>query len=61
MSFSRGYFSISQRRGLITLLLKKNKPRQFLKNWRPTLYHLVTVPVKGIAAPTRLEMRVVCV
>ena len=35
LSFSKGYLSISQRRGLITLLPKKNKPRQYLKNWRP--------------------------
>ena len=35
MSFSKGYLSISQRRGLITLLPKKDKPRQYLKNWRP--------------------------
>ena len=28
MSFSKGYLSISQRRGLITLLPTKNKPRQ---------------------------------
>ena len=35
MSFSKGYLSISQRRGLITLLPKKNKPWQYLKNWRP--------------------------
>ena len=35
MSFSKGHLSISQRRGLITLLPKKNKPRQYLKNWRP--------------------------
>ena len=35
LSFSKRYLSISQRRGLITLLPKKNKPRQYLKNWRP--------------------------
>ena len=35
LSFSKGYLSISQRRGLITLIPKKNKPQQFLKNWRP--------------------------
>ena len=29
MSFSKGYLSISQRRGLITLLPTKNKPRQY--------------------------------
>ena len=34
-SFSKGHLSISQRRGLITLIPKKNKPQQFLKNWRP--------------------------
>jgi len=34
ISFSKGYLSISQRRRLITLLPKKNKPREYLKNWR---------------------------
>ena len=34
-SFSKGHLSISQRRGLITLIPKKNKPQQYLKNWRP--------------------------
>ena len=34
-SLSKGHLSISQRRGLITLIPKKNKPQQFLKNWRP--------------------------
>ena len=33
-SFSKGHLSISQRRGLITLIPKKNKPQQCLKNWR---------------------------
>ena len=33
--FSKGYLSISQGRGLITLIPKKNKPQQYLKNWRP--------------------------
>ena len=34
-SFTQGHLSISQRRGLITLIPKKNKPLQHLKNWRP--------------------------
>ena len=34
-SFSKGHLSISQRRGLITLIPKKNKPQQYLKNWMP--------------------------
>ena len=31
LSFSKGHLSISQRRGLITLILKKYKPQQYLK------------------------------
>ena len=34
-SFTQGHLSISQRRGLITLIPKKHKPLQHLKNWRP--------------------------
>ena len=34
-SFTQGHLSISQRRGLITLIPKKDKPLQHLKNWRP--------------------------
>ena len=32
-SFTQGHLSISQRRGLITLIPKKDKPLQHLKNW----------------------------
>ena len=35
LSFTQGHLSISQRRGLITLIPKKDKPLQYLKNWRP--------------------------
>ena len=34
-AYRKGVLSISQRRGLITLLPKKNKILQCLKNWRP--------------------------
>ena len=34
-SYKKGTLSITQRYGIITLLPKGNKPRQFLKNWRP--------------------------
>ena len=34
-SFSKGHLSNSKRSGLINLIPKKNKPQQFLKNWRP--------------------------
>ena len=34
-SFTQGHLFISQRRGLITLIPKKDKLLQHLKNWRP--------------------------
>ena len=34
-SFSKGTLSITQRQGIITCLPKGDKPRHFLKNWRP--------------------------
>ena len=34
-AYEKHCLSISQRRGLITLLPKKNKPANLLKNWRP--------------------------
>ena len=34
-AFDKGELSIDQRRGLITLIPKKDKDRLFLKNWRP--------------------------
>ena len=33
--FKRGEMSITQRRGVITCIPKENKPKRFLKNWRP--------------------------
>ena len=34
-AYAKGLLAITQRRGLITLLPKKNKPASFLKNCRP--------------------------
>ena len=34
-AYSKGLLSITQRRGLITLIPKKNKPTNLMKNWRP--------------------------
>ena len=34
-AYAKGLLAITQRRGLITLLPKKNKLANFLKNWRP--------------------------
>ena len=33
--FRNGEMSITQRRGVITCIPKENKPKRFLKNWRP--------------------------
>ena len=55
MSFSKGYLSISQRRGLITLLPKKNKPRQYLKNWRPITLLNCDYKIAAKSITTRLK------
>ena len=34
-AYTKGLLSVTQRRGLITLILKKNKPMNLIKNWRP--------------------------
>ena len=35
LGYTNGELSISQRQGVITCIPKENKPKQFLKNWRP--------------------------
>ena len=55
MSFSKGYLSISQRRRLITLLPKKNKPRQYLKNWRPFTLLFCDYKIAAKSIATRLK------
>ena len=34
-AFENGELSISQKRGIISLILKKDKYKKYLKNWRP--------------------------
>ena len=55
MSFSKSYLTISQRRGLITLLPKKNKPRQYLKNWRPITLLNCDYKIAAKSITTRLR------
>ena len=55
MSFSKGYLSISQRRGIITLLPKKNKPRQYLKRWRPITLLNCDYKIAAKSIATRLK------
>ena len=54
-AYARGLLSITQRRGLITLIPKKNKPANFLKNWRPiTLLNCdYKIAAKSIASRIR--------
>ena len=54
-SLSKGHLSISQRRGLITLIPKKNKPQQFLKNWR--LISLLNCDYKIAAKAVAMRMK----
>ena len=46
-AFAKNELSLDQRRGLISLVPKKDKDRQFLKNWRPIA--LLTTDYKLIA------------
>ena len=54
-SFSSGKLSIDQRRGIITLIPKKDKDRTFLKNWRPIT--LLNTDYKLIAKILALRLR----
>ena len=50
-SFSKGELSQSQKLGVISILPKGNKPREFLKNWRPISLLNVTYKIlSGIIA-----------
>ena len=49
--YKLGILSVTQREGLITCLPKGDKPRQFLKNWRPiTLLNVVYKIASGYIA-----------
>lgn len=50
-AFQKEELSITQKQGIITLIPKENKPRQFLKNWRPiTLLNTVYKLASGTIA-----------
>ena len=54
-AYTKGLLSITQRRGLITLIPKKNKPTNLLTNWRPiTLLNCdYKIATKSIASRIR--------
>ena len=58
-SFEKGELSVSQKRGIITLLPKKGKSLVFLKNWRPIL--LLNVDYKIITKALANRMKKVLV
>ena len=50
-AFKIGNFSVTQKHGLITCIPKENKPKHFLKNWRPiTLLNIVYKLASGSIA-----------
>ena len=54
--YMKGELSVTQKQGLITCIPKENKPKQFLKNWRPlTLLDIVYKIASGTIA-NRLKM-----
>ena len=56
-SFVTGELSITQKRGIITCIPKGDKPREFLKNWRPI--SLLTTDYKIITSVLANRMRTV--
>ena len=54
-AYEKGLLAVTQRRGLIKLLPKKNKPANFLKNWTPiTLLNCdYKIATKSIASRMR--------
>lgn len=56
-AFISGELSITQKRGIITCLPKGDKPREFLKNWRPI--SLLTSDYKVITSVLAKRMKIV--
>ena len=57
LAFELGSLSITQKQGVITCLPKGNKPRQYLKNWRPIT--LLNVDYKILSACLARRMKTV--
>jgi hypothetical protein len=57
-AYESGELSVTQRLGLITLLPKGNKPKQFLKNWRPIT--LLNITYKLASACIAERMKTIC-
>ena len=55
LAFEKGELSTTQKQGVITCLPKGNKPREFLKNWRPIT--LLNVDYKLVSACLAARMK----
>ena len=53
--YDKGRLSVTQKFGVITLLPKGNKPRQFLKNWRPISLLNVTYKLASACIAERVK------
>ena len=54
-AFDKGELSVTQKQGIITQLPKGDKPREFLKNWRPI--SLLNVDYKLLAGTMANRMK----
>lgn len=54
-SFKKGYLSISQTRGIISIITNGNKPREQLKNWRPISLLYTTYQILSAVLANRMK------
>ena len=55
LAYELGQLSVTQRNGIITLLPKGDKPRQFLKNWRPITLLNTSYKIASTCIANRLK------
>lgn len=55
LSFEKGELSVTQKQGVITCLPKGNKPREFLKNWRPITLLNVDYKIASACLASRMK------
>ena len=53
--FQKGEMSITQRRGVITCIPKENKPKRFIKNWRPITLLNTTYKIASACIAERIK------